>query len=52
MVIGTYISIITLNAHRLNVPTKDTDWLIDMKNKTLIYAVILGHELKTKTNVF
>ena len=39
MVIGTYISIITLNAHRLNVPTKDTDWLIDIKNKTLIYAV-------------
>ena len=26
-VIGSYISIITLNVNVLNLPTKDTDWL-------------------------
>ena len=26
-VIGSYISIITLNVNGLNLPTKDTDWL-------------------------
>ena len=26
-VIGSYISIITLNVNGLNAPTKDTDWL-------------------------
>ena len=39
MVIGTYISIITLNVNGLNAPTKDIDWLNGYKNKTRIYAV-------------
>ena len=39
MVIGTYISIITLNVNGLNAPPKDTEWLNGYKNKTLIYAV-------------
>ena len=39
MVIGTYISIITLNVNGLNAPTKGTDWLNGYKNKTHIYAV-------------
>ena len=38
MVIGMYISIITLNVNGLNVP-KDTGWLNGHKNKTHIYAV-------------
>ena len=39
MVIGTYISIITLNVNGLNVPTKRhrlAEWI---QNKTHIYAV-------------
>ena len=39
MVIGTYISIITLNVNRLNAPTKRhrlAEWI---ENKTHIYAV-------------
>ena len=39
MIIGTYISIITLNVNGLNAPTKDTDWPNGYKNKTYIYAV-------------
>ena len=39
MVIGTYISIITLIVNGLNAPTKDMDWLNGYKNKTRIYAV-------------
>ena len=40
MVIGTYISIITLNVNGLNAPTKkDTGLLNRYKNKTHIYAV-------------
>ena len=39
MVIGTYISIITLNVTGLTAPTKDIDWLNRYKNKTCIYAV-------------
>ena len=39
MVIGTYISIITLNVNGLNAPKKDTGWLNGNKNKTCIYAV-------------
>ena len=39
MVIGTYISIITLNVNGLNASTKDTDWWNGYKNKTRIYAV-------------
>ena len=35
MVIGTYISIITLNVNGLNAPTKDIDWLNGYTNKTL-----------------
>ena len=38
MVIGTYISIITLNVNGLNAP-KDTDWLNGYKNKTHIHVV-------------
>ena len=39
MVIGTYMSIITLNVNGLNAPTKDMDWMNVYKNKILIYAV-------------
>ena len=39
MVIGTYISIITLNVNGLSAPTKDIDWLNGYKNETCIYAV-------------
>ena len=39
MVIGTYISIITLNANELNAPTKDKGSLNGYQNKTHIYAV-------------
>ena len=39
MVIGTYISIITVNVSELNAPTKDTSLLNGYKNKTHIYAV-------------
>ena len=39
MVIGTYISILTLNVNGLNAPTKDIDWLNGYKNLTCIYAV-------------
>ena len=39
MVIGTYISITTLNVNALNAPTKDTSSLNRYKNKTHIHAV-------------
>ena len=39
MVIGTYISIITLNVNGLNAQPKDTGLLNGDKNKTHIYAV-------------
>ena len=39
MVLGTYISIITLNVNGLNAPPKDIDWLNGYKNKAHIYAV-------------
>ena len=39
MVIGTYISIITLNVNVLNASAKHRDWLNGYKNKTHIYAV-------------
>ena len=39
MVIGTYISITTLNVNGLNAPTKRHNWLNGYKNKTRIYAV-------------
>ena len=39
MVIGTYISIITLNVNGLNAQPKETDWLNRYKNKTHICAV-------------
>ena len=39
MVIGTYISIITLNENGLMLQPKDIDWLNGYKNKTRIYAV-------------
>ena len=34
MVIGTYMSIITLNVNGLMLQPKDTDWLNGYKNKT------------------
>ena len=39
MVIGTYISIITLNVNGLNTSTKDRGLLNGHKKKTHIYAV-------------
>ena len=43
MAIGTCISIIILNVHGLNAPTKKkkkkTEWLNGYKNKTHIYAI-------------
>ena len=39
MVIGTYISIITLYVNALNTPPKGIDWQNGYKNKTHIYAV-------------
>ena len=39
MVIGTYISIITLNVNGENAPTKRHRLLNGYKNKTPIYAV-------------
>ena len=39
MVIGTDISIITLNINILNAPTRDTGLLNGYKDKTHIYAV-------------
>ena len=39
MLIGTYISIITLTVNGLNAPTKRTGSLNGYKNKTHIYAV-------------
>ena len=39
MVIGTYISIITLNVNGLNAPTKRQGLLNGYKNKTHIYGV-------------
>ena len=39
MVIGTYISIITLNVNGLNAPSKDTGSLNGYKNKTNIYIL-------------
>ena len=39
MVIGTYISVTTLNGNGLNAPMKNTDSLNGYKNKTRIYAV-------------
>ena len=37
--VGTYISIITLNINGLVLQPKDIDWLNGYKNKTRIYAV-------------
>ena len=39
MVIGTYISIITLNVSGINASTKERGSLNGYKNKTHIYAV-------------
>ena len=39
MVIGSYISISTLNVNESDAPTKDKDWLNGYKNKTPIYTV-------------
>ena len=52
MVIGTYISIITLNVNELNAQPKDIDWLNGYKNKTHIYAVYKRptSDLGTHTN--
>ena len=52
MTIGTYISIITLNANGLNDLTKNTDWLNGYKNKIHMYAVYKKptSDLKTHKN--
>ena len=52
MVIGTYISVITLNVNGLNAPTKVVDWLNGYKSKTCIYAVYkrLNSDLGTHTD--
>ena len=52
MVIGTYISIMTLNVNGLNAPSKSIDWLNGYKNKTGIYAVYkrLTSDLVTHTH--
>ena len=52
MVIGTYISIITLNVNGLNSPTKDIDRLNGYKNKPHIYAVYKrpNSDLETHTD--
>ena len=39
MVIGTYISIITLNVNGLMLQPKDIDWMNGYKNKTHLYPV-------------
>ena len=51
MVIGTYISIITLNVNGLNAPIKRHRLAEWMQNKTRIYAVYkkLTSDLKTHT---
>ena len=54
MVIGTYISTITLNVNGLNAPIKDTDWLNGFKkkkNKTHIYAVYKKPTSDLKTHI-
>ena len=52
MVIGTYISIITLNVNRLNAPTKKTtDWLNGYKNKTHIHSVYKKTTSDIKTHI-
>ena len=51
MVIGTYISIITLNVNGLMLQPKDIDWLNGYRNKTHINAVYkrLTSDLGTHT---
>ena len=52
MAIGTYISIITLNANRLNAPTKRhrlADWI--KKQDTHIYIVYKKPTLDLKTHI-
>ena len=39
MVVGTYISITTLNVNGLNAMTKVIDWLNGYKNMTRTYAL-------------
>ena len=39
MVMGSYLSIITLNINGLNAQSRDKDWLNGYKNKTPVYAV-------------
>ena len=50
MAIGTYISIITLNAKGLNASTK-REWLNGYKNKTHIYAVYKKPISDLKTHI-
>ena len=52
MVIGTYISIITLNVNRIMLQPKDTGLLDGYKNNTHIYAVYkrLTSDLRTLTD--
>ena len=40
MIMGSYLSIVTLNVNGLNSPTKREDWLNRLKKKKMpIYAV-------------
>ena len=50
MAIGTYMSIITLNAKGLNASTK-REWLNGYKNKTHIYAVYKRPVSDIKTHI-
>ena len=52
MVIGTYLSIITLNVNGLNAPTKNSGSLNGYQNKTHVYAVYnrLTSDLGTHTD--
>ena len=47
MVIGTYISIITLKVNALKVPPKDIDWLNGYKKKNPVYMLSTRDPLQT-----
>ena len=51
MVVGTYISIITLNVNGLNAPTKRHRLVNVYKNKTHIYAVYKKPTSDLKTHI-
>ena len=51
MVIGTYISITTVNVNRLNATTKKHRLADDYKNKSHIYAVYKGPTSDLETHI-